>query len=1241
MEAERNGSYPSAGDPAETRAATATGRIPDGGLAPSTLEISYELLLFPLQSSTDPGIQTRQGALAATTAAIRESLARGLYTSPSSSALSSSAGREDDIHVNGEHPKKAPSICASQIPPPQVESAALAVSLPIYGGVAASSGRIGGVGSERRAAGERPPAAAATLVQALPTVSTFSASASLPSAYPWLPDLHVVRREEEGKAWPWRGSPAVTYLLPVSARESRPADGERPGEGQPDGAPVEACSSSGLARGSVFLGRKQKSVLRLKNQAVSGVHCRLHWRIATDRLVAVTEAVLLAARTCNPVREALGLPSACFDEGVAPGQASAASSSCGGLNENATGGGAACSLCGHFLLLDADDDELFGADQLGADAPDGGSGSDNVPPPSPSSSSAACAWGSRSTREAFLSLERDPRVASFWRPQMTSLLTRTNLPAVFLALARTGEALPPGDREEAIVSVVRQHLDSNPLVELSVADDSTNGTWIGGTKLHRQQTPAEWPGKATLSLSKQYTASEPPVAAFRWALAIKWRRTPLSPQPEGSTSGSGSCSFASTSSPSAGPSTSLSRAADVHVPAPEGPKNAGGATSPAFSVSSTTDPHAESPPPFPSSSPPQQQAAGAAAAGAGGGGPNADEKVGLAQTARVPPGSVAKRGGGEPGALPSPSETATDRGPRAALASSVMPSAQAGDLHGPTARAERGGGSTRDAHAEKEGDTLRAGGDPRAFSSFSQEGRGARRGTQEASAKANGETRRASPEAAAAAAPHEHRSHTAPGFAPVSPPLSLASLSTDERGPGSCGRGREGGADEERDVKRARLASRVDERGEGEKVPSTPSDVSWGSETPGGPSAPGRPERGSHRERGAGRLAQKLQRLMKEKRELEDEMQQLLLENEELRDIERQRQDESAAAEKALEETRENWKAAQETLQNLEAEAARRQAEQEALRESAREQQAAAERSRRELEGRLERQENEWLEERNRLQATAAALAEETKALREALAENKKTLEQYVAICASVREQLHHLPRVAHASGAPESFRRPPASAFASCLALAPAQEAQQEATAPGGVAPRGDDGEAEDERNVDGTLRSQGQASLEDLLDEVPVPGSFSSRELPSFGCSAAPPQAASPGPSSAAGFSGACRSSDSVLCVSQSRKASQPRAAERAEGRARAEKGGGCEDARRLSQLTARLRADPGPEGRRAWRPSHERRDREAQRGSQETGMRDKAPERAGENARAPGDAAADAFSASVHDDLLNFLE
>ncbi|CBZ50344.1 conserved hypothetical protein [Neospora caninum Liverpool] len=1158
MENEYLGPRPSGGEPpARVAGATPGGDCPSG-YPPCCLEVSYELLLFPLQSCTDPGIQTRQQKLAATTAAVRESVKTSVQNHASSAlpeGLHDGTGKDGEMR---EALSNAPSISASQIPPPQVTSAALAVSLPIYGGAVEPSSRSGGSGGKP----SEKQSAAFCLVKPLPPPSSFSSRCE----NPWLPGSGALH-DDKGKRCD-QSLPAVRYLLPASAPESGDAEGDRQQEGRVENSceragAIEERGSSGVARGSSFLGRKQKSVLRLKNQVISGVHCRLSWCIDTYRLVGLTEAVL-AACACESGDNQPPLPlSPAFASEFADTAANKSPHQSASSQPSAAGwGGAPRDAWGHFLVFDADDSDLFSADAFAPQTADSGKGNS----PACASRSASSPWSSSALpRAAVLSPETDQRAAAFWRPQLTSLLTRTNLACALSSheegrkssgdgyAAAGAPSVSTRNQELGSFSAGLENVGPFPFLELQVEDASTNGTWIGGVKLQKQQGPAVWPGKATLALSKQYTPSEQPVAAFRWALAIKWRRiqtsaAPLSP---------------SSSSPSSSSSLALSRPVGRNLPVePMG----GGTESPTFSLSSRTDKNGESPPPYPplcSSSFSEHKVCSAEAL-------RSNESASF--EGKEHPGTAAaevhrmRRQASSEG----PSVDGMDQ-PKASTYIQEYGSAPSTRAVAPSGSPPACSNSTSTGNTEFPSQRVQArrpererasqGNGVKGVSfSASQVGGQERRGTGDRPAAHAGAAHpppAATPSLLAASAelldlqiPSEDPPRSSLVSLASSPPAVLAASSASSSAaatslgahapassssgvpwpqPAALCRARAGEREaDEREKKKMRLSS-ADETGEArDKIPSTPCE-GWSVE-PGGVSASR--ESGREREKSGGRLAQQLQKVLKEKRELEDELQQLLVENEELRNTEQQRQEENATLQTSLQEAREKWKAAGATVRNLETQATQRHLELEALKATAREQ-----------EERLKCREREWREEVTRLRATAAKLVEEKDSLQEVLEEHKRALERYTSICTAVREQLRELsprrsgpfPKQPCCAPDSSSLAAPPASSpqlsdslsSASPSALFPS--ASDEAAKPGhpsngardartlpttapwkgqeneeeglpawrpGEAnadnnPRltGDGNERFVDRPEDGALQSQGQASLEDLLVDPPGP--------------------------------------------------------------------------------------------------------------------------------------------------------
>ncbi|KFH14964.1 hypothetical protein TGMAS_253810 [Toxoplasma gondii MAS] len=1095
--------------------------------SPCSLEISYELLLFSLQSCTDPGIQTRQEKLAATTAAVRESLEASLQDRlPAALTGGLKEGPKKGGEIR-EAVSSQPSISASQIPPPQVASAALAVSLPIYGGAVDPCSRGGGSGGK---ASERQPAFSC-LVKTLPSPSAFSPR----SQYPWVPSPAASHADKDA----CRQSLTVRYVLPVSAPESGDPGGERQREERENSG---EGSSSRVARGSAFLGRKQKSVLRLKNQVVSGVHCRLHWSIDTDRLVALTEAVLAASKCASGGSGTLPLASAvsCHEtvgSDAKNGQQhtafpcpSGGAPFAGGSQQSgaADRGGAPRHAWGHFLVFDAEDSDLLGTEQLGP--PTAGDQSDSQAP-------AASCFGSSALpgTAAILRPQSDPRVAAFWRPQLTSLLTRTNLAQAMVSLAAEGRKRredtgatdegrsPSEDEEQLSVAAVLDTVEKFPFVELQVADESTNGTWIGGKKLQKQQGASVWPGKATLALSKQYVPSEQPVAAFRWALSIKWRRIQTS---------------TSLLSPSSSSSASLSSARSAGCsPAVVEPMGGGPGGSPAFSLSSRTDKHGESPLGYP----PSVSSTSAF-----------DPKGNSAQVLLSRDERATSRGQERPDCAAMEAERmqlrARSEGPTAQKMKephlSSLPNRVEPDARGASASCAPGGSvastgtvefqiqraQTRgpDRERESERENCVVNGPFEANQKKDQDPRGTQEG-QEVSGNLSlrpnsvtcssllatsaelldlqfpsedppqGSSR--SQSSSMAAAPVSASAASASAQALRRPAhASAVSLSAPTRArEGECGT-------EEREKKKMRLVGEAEETRDRDRLCSTPCE-SWSNDI-------GCSTRESGREKGAGRLAQQLQKLVKEKRELEDEIQQLLVENEELRNTEQQRQEEFTTLDRSLQEAREKWKAADATIGTLEERAAQREAEIEALRATARQQ-----------EERQQCREREWLEEANRLRAAAAALEEEKADLQDTLEEHKRVLARYTSICAAVREQLRdlsprrsgpfqiqrrsapgNLPPLAPSFSSPPTGSRPLASS-SSPVPRTSAESTGRAAEPSSGAGPAqpltaatrkgadnilrsNDEGSRRGvERTEDDAFQSQDRASLEDLLEDPPGP--------------------------------------------------------------------------------------------------------------------------------------------------------
>ncbi|KEP64318.1 UNVERIFIED_CONTAM: hypothetical protein HHA_253810 [Hammondia hammondi] len=1128
--------------PAKVADVTVSGDCASGS-SPCCLEVSYELLLFSLQSCTDPGIQTRQEKLAATTAAVRESLEASLQDRL---AAAVTGGLKEGPEKGGEGREAVssqPSISASQIPPPQVASAALAVSLPIYGGAVDPWSRGGGSGGK---ASERQPAFSC-LVKTLPSPSSFSSR----SQYPWVPSPAASHADKDA----CRQSLPVRYLLPVSAPESGDPGGDRQREERENSG---AGSSSRVARGSAFLGRKQKSVLRLKNQVVSGVHCRLHWSIDTDRLVALTEVVLAASTCASEGSVTLPLSSAVSRHETVGSDAknsqqhadfpcpSGGAPFAGGSQQSCAvdRGGAPRHAWGHFLVFDAEDSDLLGTEQLGV--PTAGDQSDSQEP-------AASCLGSSSlpATAAVLRPQSDPRVAAFWRPQLTSLLTRTNLARAMASLAAEGrkrsgdtcaaaEGRSPSEDEQESVAAVLHTVEKFPFVELQVDDESTNGTWIGGRKLQKQQGASVWPGKATLALSKQYVPSEQPVAAFRWALSIRWRRIQPSTSPL---------------SPSSSSSSSLSSARPAGCsPAVAEPVGGGPGGSPAFSLSSRTDKHGESPLGYP----PSLSSTSAV-----------DPKGHSAEMVLSSDERATSRGQERPDdatleaermQLRARSERPTAQKTKESHLSS-LPNGVEPDARKASASCAAGGsvastgtgefqsqrGQTRGPDTERESE--RENGDVNSPFGANQETGQDPRGIQERQEVSGNLSLRPTsvPPSSLLAASAElldlqFPSEDAPQrssrsqsssttAAPVSAYAAFASARALRRPPAHAAvvwlsastRAREGECGtEEREKKKIRLVGEAEETRDRDRLSSTPCE-SWANDV-------GSSARESGREKGAGRLAQQLQKLVKEKRELEDELQQLLVENEELRNAEQRRQEEFTTLDRSLQDAREKWKAADATIGTLEARAAQREAEIEDLRATARQQKE-----------RQQCREREWLEEANRLRAAAAALEEEKADLQETLEEHKRVLARYTSICAAVREQLlelsprrsgpfqsqrrsapGNLPPLAPSFSSQPTGSRPSASS-SSPVPLASAESTGRAADASNGAGPaqavtaatwKGPENEkgcsdcscrgakAENivrthdegtgrgvERTEDDTIQSQGQASLEDLLEDPPGP--------------------------------------------------------------------------------------------------------------------------------------------------------
>ncbi|PHJ19493.1 hypothetical protein CSUI_006676 [Cystoisospora suis] len=698
------------------------------------VEISYELVLFPLPSSTDEALQKRQSkldtflstttssketctkqggdgnSLSPTTASaslqgVNQSAPRGVpserkddlpFLPPSSNSSSSSSSSQASKSDSCSNPKTtlptdlgpsdfrssvlAPSSSSCKPAHPVVDSALL----PIYGGALhpytrtydpATSQYLLGVNEEistsvelsintrrrlastpRANSSERPtpsslsftsPSSSSTGKKGDPTTTT----SMFPSLRVLLPSTSMGGGEEEDeeknnkKNEKLAGSDLLqreegNYLeggvrsSPYSSSSSSLAmtqEEDKKARRCREKSREEMYRKETKVCGEVFLGRKKRSLIRLKNQAVSGVHCHISWCIDTSKLLQLTELLIQTTpsffspssspppfllhkhRLLFPLSSSQISPSSSSfsqSDEVSPSHHASVksriltpSSSSLPVHDNSTEERKRSSSSypfrfrlpsqrsGSLLYIDAEDVELF-------------------------SSSLDRATSLQSSKER--KDEEDERrsflVSSFSRPGLTDVLTRTSLRnrlLLFSKYTKETHHSQGGDEEEEDKEIDTTHTheeeeereekkkmilkknrtenrgdpaisphpsmngdtsllhsqeneekdtrgkdphktafpdslqDLTPdislllspsssslqssqkegqcgAVHLSVKDVSTNGSWIAKRKLANAKTSL-WPSSAVLALSKSYSSTDPPVAAFRWALAVRWR----------------------------------------------------------------------------------------------------------------------------------------------------------------------------------------------------------------------------------------------------------------------------------------------------------------------------------------------------------------------------------------------------------------------------------------------------------------------------------------------------------------------------------------------------------------------------------------------------------------------------------------------------------------------------------------------------------------------------------------------